>query len=205
MVVGARPRGVVFDVGNVMVRWDPRTLYSKIFPDPAERDWFLANVCTMDWHTAHDAGVSFAENRARLTARFPEHAQAIAAWEARWDEMFSGPIPETEAAIEALAARGAPLFGLTNMPAEVDAMVFAMSPAFGRLAHIVVSGRVGAVKPEPRIFEIVCERAGMAPGELLFVDDSPRNIAAARALGFDVHLFEDPAALKPALEARGLL
>jgi 2-haloacid dehalogenase/putative hydrolase of the HAD superfamily len=197
--------GVVFDVGNVMVRWDPRTLYSKVFPDPAERDWFLSHVCTMDWHMAHDAGVSFAENRARLTARFPEHAEAIAAWETRWDEMFSGPIPETEAAIEAMGARGTPMFGLTNMPAEVDAMIFAMSPAFARLKHIVVSARVGAVKPEPRIFEIVCERAGMAPDELLFVDDSAVNIAAAQALGFDVHRFDDPAALAPALRARGLL
>ena len=198
-------RGVVFDVGNVIVRWDPRTLYSKVFPDPAERDWFLSHVCTMDWHMAHDAGVSFAENRARLTARFPEHAEAIAAWETRWDEMFSGPIPETEAAIEAMGARGTPMFGLTNMPAEVDAMIFAMSPAFARLKHIVVSARVGAVKPEPRIFEIVCERAGMAPDELLFVDDSAVNIAAAQALGFDVHRFDDPAALAPALRARGLL
>jgi 2-haloacid dehalogenase/putative hydrolase of the HAD superfamily len=202
---GARVRGVVFDVGNVMVRWDPRTLYSKIFPNPAERDWFLSHVCTMDWHMAHDAGVSFADNRDRLTARFPEHAAAIAAWRERWDEMFSGPIPETETAIEAMAARGVPMFGLTNMPAEVDAMVFAMSPVFGHLKHIVVSAREGTVKPQPRIFEIVCERAGMAPPELLFVDDSAVNIAAARALGFDVHRFDDPAALRPALEARGLL
>jgi 2-haloacid dehalogenase/putative hydrolase of the HAD superfamily len=119
--------------------------------------------------------------------------------------MFSGPIPETEAAIEAMGARGTPMFGLTNMPAEVDAMIFAMSPAFARLKHIVVSARVGTVKPQPRIFEIVCERAGMAPGELLFVDDSQVNIAAAQALGFDVHRFDDPAALAPALRARGLL
>ena len=198
-------RGVVFDVGNVMVRWDPRTLYSKIFPDPAQRDWFLTHVCTMDWHIAHDAGVSFAENRARLTPRFPEHAEAIAACGERWEEMFSGPIPETEAAIEALAARDVPMFGLTNMPAEIDAGIFAMSPAFARLGHIVVSGREGVMKPEPRIFELVCERAGMLPGELLLVDDSARNIEAARGLGFDVHRFDDPAALRPALEARGLL
>jgi hypothetical protein len=146
-----------------MVRWDPRTLYSKIFPNPAERDWFLSHVCTMDWHMAHDAGVSFADNRDRLTARFPEHAAAIAAWRERWDEMFSGPIPETETAIEAMAARGVPMFGLTNMPAEVDAMVFAMSPVFGHLKHIVVSAREGTVKPQPRIFEIVCERAAPWP------------------------------------------
>ena len=198
-------RGVVFDVGNVIVRWDPRTLYSKLFPDASERDWFLANVCTMDWHLASDAGLSFAENGARLISRFPEHAPAIRAWQDRWAEMFSGVIPETETAIEALAARGVPMFGLTNMAAETQASTFAMSPAFARLADTVVSGREGVIKPDPRIFHILCERAGMAPGELLFVDDSARNIDAAAALGFDVHLFDDPAALRPALEARGLL
>jgi 2-haloacid dehalogenase/putative hydrolase of the HAD superfamily len=198
-------KAVVFDVGNVIVRWDPRTLYSKIFPDPAERDWFLANVCTMAWHIRHDAGVTFAENRAPLHARFPEHKAAILAWEDRWPEMFSGAIPETEDAIEALAAREAPMFGLTNMSAETAAGTFAMSPAFKRLRHIVVSGEVGLMKPDPRIFALTAERTGLAPSELLLVDDSAVNIAAAAACGYDVHRFDDPAALAPALAARGLL
>jgi FMN phosphatase YigB (HAD superfamily) len=198
-------RGVVFDVGNVIVRWDPRTLYSKIFPDPGERDWFLANVCTMAWHIAHDAGVSFADNRAPLVAAFPEHAAAIVAWEERWWEMFSGPIPETEAAIEAMAARGVPMVGLTNMSTETSEGTFAMSPAFARLQDIVVSAAVGMMKPDPRIFALAAQRAGLAPSELLFVDDSRRNTDAAAALGFDVHLFDDPATLRPALAARGLL
>jgi HAD superfamily hydrolase (TIGR01509 family) len=198
-------RGVVFDVGNVIVRWDPRTLYSKIFPDPAERDWFLANVCTMAWHMRHDAGVSFAENRAPLLAAFPEHEAAIVAWETRWWEMFSGPIPETEAAIEVMAARGVVMVGLTNMSPETSEGTFAMSPAFARLKHIVVSGEVGLMKPDPAIFLLAAERAGLPPAELLFVDDSRRNTDAASALGFEVHLLDDPAALHPALAARGLL
>jgi 2-haloacid dehalogenase/putative hydrolase of the HAD superfamily len=198
-------KAVVFDVGNVIVRWDPRTLYSKIFPDLAERDWFLANVCTMAWHARHDDGVSFADNRAPLLERFPEHEAAIHAWEARWWEMFSGPIPETEAAIEALAARGVPMLGLTNMPASVAERTFAMSPAFGRLNHIVVSGEVGLCKPDPRIFALTAERAGLAPSELLLVDDSATNTDAAATCGYDVHRFDDPTALAPALKARGLL
>ena len=200
-----RVRGVVFDIGNVIVRWNPRTLYSKIFPDAPERDWFLANVCTMGWHSAHDAGVSFAANRAPLLARFPEHADAILAWEKRWWEMFSGPIPETEAAIEAMAARGVPMVGLTNMSTETSAGTFAMSPAFARLSEIVVSAEVGLIKPDPRIFQLAAERAGLAPSELLFIDDSQSNIDAAAAIGFDVHLFDDPATLHLALAARGLL
>ncbi len=198
-------RGVVFDVGNVIVRWDPRTLYSKIFPDPAERDWFLANVCTMAWHMRTDGGMPFEVNGAELIARHPEHAAAIRAWRERWWEMFSGAIHETEAAIEAMAARGVPMFGLTNMSAETAEGTFAMSPVFAHLSDIVVSGRVGLLKPDARIFELTARRAGLAPAELLFVDDSTRNVAAAAALGYDVHLFQDPAALWPALERRGLL
>jgi len=202
---GRRVRGVVFDVGNVIVRWDPRTLYSKIFPDPGERDWFLANVCTTAWHTRTDAGVSFAENGRELAARFPEHEAAIRAWRERWWEMFSGPIPETEAVIEDLAVRGVPMFGLSNMSAETVEGTLAMSPAFARLTELIVSGREGLMKPDPRIFELTAQRAGLAPAELLFVDDSAINVGAAAAVGFDIHHFSDPAALRPALAQRGLL
>ena len=196
---------VLWDIGNVIVRWDPRTLYSKIFPDPSERDRFLATVCTMDWHIRHDLGVAFADNRGPLIERFPEHATHIEAWESRWWEMFSGVIAETEAAIEALAARGVPQFGLSNMSHEVIDGVMAMSPAFQRLEGVVISGELGLLKPAPAIYHVACERFGRSAGDFLFIDDSAANIEAAKALGFDAHHFTDPAALRPALQARGLL
>jgi 2-haloacid dehalogenase/putative hydrolase of the HAD superfamily len=198
-------RAVVWDFGNVIVRWDPRTLYSKIFPDPAERDRFLAEVCTMAWHTPTDCGLTFAENCAAKAAEHPHHAEAIWAWRHRWAEMFSGPIPETEAAIEALHARGVPQYGLSNISHETIDATLAMSPAFSRLAGVVASGVERVMKPDPAIFGIVCERFGHAPSDLLFIDDSARNIAAAAALGFDTHHFTDPAALAPALAERGLI
>jgi len=198
-------RALLWDIGNVIVRWNPRTLYSKIFPDPAECDRFLATVCTMDWHVAHDLGVTFEDNRRDLIARFPEHAAEIRAWGDRWWEMFSGPIAETEAAIEALHAAGVPQFGLSNISHHTIEGTYALSPAFSRLAGVVVSGEVGLVKPDPAIFELACRRFGYAPGDWLFVDDSAANIESARALGFDVHHFTDPADLRPAIEARGLL
>ncbi len=198
-------RAVIWDVGNVIVRWSPRTLYSKIFDDPAQCDRFLADVCTMDWHGPTDCGLTFADNCAALSARFPEHHDAIWAWKHRWDEMFSGPIPETEAAIEALQARGVKQYALTNMSHETEAATFAMSPAFARLDGRIVSGREGVMKPDAAIFHLTCERFGFAPADALFVDDSATNIAAARALGFQTHHFTDPAALRPALEAAGLL
>lgn len=196
---------VVWDVGNVIVRWDSRTLYSKIFPDPVERDRFLADVCTMAWHAPTDCGVTFDDNCAALSARFPEHEAAIWAWKDRWGEMFSGPIAETEAAIEALQARGVKQYALTNMSHETVEETFAMSPAFGRLNGCMVSGIEGVMKPGPEIFELACRRFGFTAGEALFVDDSAANIATARGLGFHTHHFTHPAALRPALEAFGLL
>lgn len=198
-------KAVLWDIGNVIVRWEPRTLYSKIFADSAERDRFLAEVCTMGWHEAHDRGVRFEDNRAELIARFPQYEDAIRAWGERWWEMFSGPIPETEAAIEALHRRGVPQYGLSNISQHTLEGTLAMSPAFSRLQGVVVSGEEGVTKPDPAIFRLASARFGFEPQDVLFVDDGPRNIAAAKALGFDVHHFTDAAGLRPALESRGLL
>lgn len=199
------PKAVLWDFGNVIVRWDPRTLYSKIFPEPAERDRFLAEVCTMAWHIPTDCGVTFADNCARMIERHPHHEAEIRAWHECWDEMFSGPIGETEAAIHALHERDVPQYGLSNISHETLESTLAMSPAFGRLAGVVASGLEGVMKPDPAIFRLCCERFGRAPEEFLFVDDSARNIETAALLGFDTHHFTDPATLRPALERRGLL
>ena len=199
------PNAVLWDFGNVIVRWNPRTLYEKIFPDPVECDRFLTLVCTLAWHTPTVCGDTFAENCAALAARHPHHEAEIWAWHRRWDEMFSGAIAETEAAMEALHARGVPQYGLSNISHETLHSTLAMSPAFGRLAGYVASGVERVMKPDPAIYRLCCARFGLAPSDMLFVDDSARNIEAARNLGFDVHHFTDPAALWPALEQRGLV
>jgi len=199
------PRVVLWDFGNVIVRWNPRTLYQKIFSDPVECDRFLSDVCTIAWHAPTDCGVTFADNIAQQVARYPHYESEIRAWHERWDEMFSGPIAETEAAVEALHARGVPQYGLSNISHETIHTTVVMSPAFGRLAGFVASGLEGVMKPDPAIYRIVCERFGLEPGEILFVDDSAANIAAAQGLGFHVHHFTDPAALRPALEAHALI
>jgi len=205
MTVVGSPRALLWDVGNVIVRWDPRTLYAKIFKEPADLDRFLSLVGTLDWHAATDRGVSFADNIAALSAEHPHHAEHIAAWWDRWPEMFSGTIPETESVIEDLAARGVPQFALTNMSSEAWPGVQAMSPVFRLFRDTVVSAVERCIKPEPRIYEIALERAGLEPSDLLFIDDSAANIAAANALGFHTHHFADPAALRPAIQAHGLL
>ncbi|MEW5683419.1 MAG: HAD family phosphatase [Pseudomonadota bacterium] len=199
------PRALLWDFGNVIVRWNPRTLYAKIFPDPVQCDRFLSEVCTIAWHTPTDCGLTFADNIAVLVARHPHHESEIRAWHERWDEMFSGPIAETEAVIEALHARGVPQYGLSNISHETFESTVAMSPAFGRLSGIVASGFEGVMKPDPAIFMLCCERFGLEPADFLFVDDNADNIATAAAMGFDTHHFTDPAALLPALKARRLL
>jgi 2-haloacid dehalogenase/putative hydrolase of the HAD superfamily len=199
------PKAVLWDIGNVIVRWNPRTLYSKIFQDPVACDRFLSSVCTMEWHIAHDLGVTFADNRAPLLARFPEYEAEIRAWEDRWWDMFSGVFAETENAIEDLHAAGIPQFALSNMSHEVFDGIVALSPAFKRLGGYVISAEIATMKPDPAIYRLACERFGFAPQDFLFIDDSAWNIEGAKALGFDTHHFTDPAALRPALEARGLL
>ena len=201
----APPVGVLWDVGNVIVRWDPRNLYAKIFQEPAACDRFLSHVCTLAWHGETDRGLPAAEATRRLIEKHPEHEAEIRAWWDRWDEMFGGPIAETEAAMEALAARGVPQFGLTNMAGPVWPTIEPMAPAVRHLKAVVVSGDEGMIKPEPAIYALACERSGMAPEQLLFVDDSAANIQAAAELGFHVLHFTDPAALHPTLKAHGLL
>jgi 2-haloacid dehalogenase/putative hydrolase of the HAD superfamily len=154
---------------------------------------------------AHDRGVTFAENRAPLLERFPEYEAEILAWETRWWEMFSGAIPETEAVIEDLHAAGVAQFGVTNMSHETFDGTVALSPAFRHLQAYVVSGRDGVMKPDAAFFDLACRRFGVQPSEAVFIDDSEKNVAGARALGFDVIHFADPAALRPSLQARGLL
>ncbi len=159
----------------------------------------------MPWHTQHDAGVSWNETIPTLIAEHPHYAEAISAWRDRWGEMFSGAIPETEAAIEALHARHIPVYGLSNMALEAWPTARALSPVFDRFDDIVLSGAERTVKPETRIYEIACERSGLEPQDLLFIDDNLPNIETARALGFHTHHFVDPAALRPDLERHGLL
>lgn len=196
---------VIWDVGNVIVRWNPRTLYDKIFADPAERDRFLSDICTMAWHGPTDGGVTFADNIEALSAQHPHYASQIAAWQTRWWEMFSGPIPETEAAIAALHARGVKQYALSNMSHETVAGTFAMSPAFDLLDGRIISGFEGVMKPGPEIFQLTCDRYGLSPQDALFIDDSAANVATAERLGFHVLHFTDPAMLRPTLEALELL
>ncbi len=198
-------KAVLFDVGNVIITWHPENLYRKVIEDADRRARFLSEVATSDWHSHHDAGVPFAENRKILLALHPEYAEEIHAFDTRFEEMLGDPIPETIAVMEDLHAKGVPLYALTNMPQEKAEMVFSHSPVFGYFKDIIVSGVEKIIKPDPRIYDIALQRIGLPAKDIFFTDDSAANIAMAQDKGFVTHLFDDAATLRPALVAAGLL
>jgi 2-haloacid dehalogenase len=202
----ARPAdAVLFDLGGVLVDWNPRHLYRRLFADEAAMEAFLATVCTQAWNEEQDAGRSFAEGVALLLARHPHYAEEIGAYDLRWGEMLKGPIDASVAILDELRGRGVPMFGLTNWSAEkfpVARERFAFLEWFG---GIVVSGEEQLKKPDPRIFRLAAERFGLEPSDTLFVDDSPTNVAAAAGLGFRTHRYVEAPALRDALVAHGLL
>lgn len=198
-------QAALFDLGNVLVDWNPRYLYAKMFADQAEMERFLSEVCTMAWHGAHDRGVAMAENRIALTAAHPHYAEAIKAWDTRWAEMFAGPIPGAAALVERLHAGGTPLYALTNLPAEKKSHIIETFSFMRLFRDVVVSGEEGVMKPDPRIYEITARRIGAPPSSVVFFDDRQDNVDAARAFGFDAVLYTTPEAMADALAARGLL
>jgi HAD superfamily hydrolase (TIGR01509 family) len=191
---GGGVEAVVFDIGGVLLDWNPRYLYEQLIDDPVELDRFLAEVCTLEWNAIFDAGTSFADGCAALAAEHPEHADLIHAWE-RQADMVRGEIEGTRLVVERLHAAGIPLYLLTNMPADVFEERRRTYDIFSFFGGEVVSGVDGVLKPEPAIFELVLERFGLDPSTTLFIDDSLRNVEAAAALGFVTHHFTDAASL----------
>jgi 2-haloacid dehalogenase len=200
----AAARVAVFDVGGVLLRWDPRAVYRPLLPDEAALERFLAEVCTPEWNATLDAGRPMDEACADLAARHPERASLVHAWK-RQDEMILGEVPGTAALVRRLRAAGVPLYLLTNMPADVYRARRARYDVLRLFDGAVVSGEEGILKPSPEIFRRLAERHALRPEESLFVDDAPANVEGARAAGFRAALFTDAAALAATLEEHGLL
>ncbi|MEE2921199.1 MAG: HAD family phosphatase [Pseudomonadota bacterium] len=199
-------RIALFDLGRVVLDWEPARLYAKIIDAPQEREKFLTEICNMTWHTRHDAGASFAENADDLIRQHPQYEAEIRAWGQRWLEMFDGYVDGTPELMARLDARRVPLYALSNMPSEPWDEMLTIFDELNRFRHVVVSGRIGMVKPSPEIFHHALDRmGGPDPDEVLFIDDSLRNVEAAGALGFRTHHFTGAAGLDQALTQEGLL
>ena len=198
-------KAVVFDLGGVLIDWDPRYLYRKLLADEAAVEEFLATVCTPEWNAEQDRGRPFAEGIAELVERHPVHAAAITAYHERWPEMLGGGIPGVVELLAELRAAGVPLYALTNWSAETFGIARERFEFLDWFDGVVVSGEERMVKPDPAIFRLLLDRFGLGPEGALFVDDSPANVAAARELGFDAIQFRDPDRLRRDLMERGLL
>jgi 2-haloacid dehalogenase len=196
---------VIFDIGGVLLDWNPRYLYRKLMDDKAEMEHFLSEVCTMEWHEDNDRGIPFEVTCARLAAQHPEYAGLIWAWGERTEEMLGGPIEGTVEILRELRDRGVRLYALTNMETHTYPVRRERFDFLRWFEGTVVSSEVGIVKPDPRIFLLLLERYGLEAGSTLLIDDSARNIAAARALGMPTVHFQSPESLRQALEAAGLL
>ena len=197
---------VVFDVGKVLVEWDPRRLYEKPIPDPAAREHFLTRVATLDWHFQHDAGRPFAETSAELSAAHPEHRALIEAWGPRWLETMPHLVDGMAELVAELARANVPLYAITNFSAEFWKPFAAREAAlFAPFRDIVVSGDEKLVKPDAAIFQLSLRRFNLSEGDGLFVDGRIENIEAAEANGFVGHHFVDAQTLRADLTQRGLL
>jgi 2-haloacid dehalogenase len=196
---------IVFDLGGVLIDWDPRHLYRKLFDDAEAMEQFLAEICHASWNAEQDRGRSWADAVAELAARHPEHRALIEAYHLRWEEMLGGPIEGTVAILAELKAAGRPLHALTNWSHETFPIARARYSFLAWFTSILVSGEERVMKPDVAIFELLLQRLGAPAEACLFIDDSAKNIEAASALGFDAIRFTGPDALRRDLAARGLL
>ncbi|WP_353960786.1 HAD-IA family hydrolase [uncultured Novosphingobium sp.] len=198
-------KAIVFDVGRVLVEWDMRCLFGKLIADPQRLDWFLATVVTEEWHFQHDAGRDLAEMVTERKALFPQEAALIDAYATRFLETIPGPVIGSTELLNRLGERDVPLYAITNFASVFWAEFLPTQPHFEHFRDIVVSGDEKIAKPDRRIFDLAARRFGFAPPEMLFIDDNAANIAAARALNWQVHHFNDVATLEQDLLQRGLL
>jgi len=188
-------KAITFDVGNVLVRWDPRNAYAPLFQSKSDLDHFLNNICSLEWHTNHDRGMSFAENIRVRQTEFPEHAPMIGLYETIWDDMFDGIIEETVTLLHQLHAQNIPLFALTNFPADKYTDFQEKYDFMALFQDVIVSGVEKITKPDPRLYQILLDRADIQPEHILFIDDRMENLKTAQDLGFQTHHFIDAADL----------
>lgn len=198
-------KDIVFDFGGVLVDWNPRHLYKKVFASAEEMEWFLGNVCTPAWNAQQDGGRSFAQAVSELKVEYPKYAAQIEDFYNRWDETLAGPIKGAVEILRELKSKGLRIYGLTNWSAETFPIAFERFDFFKLLDGIVVSGEEGLIKPDPEIYKRLLQRFDLQAPNCIFIDDNAGNIAAAKALGFEGIVFTTALELRQELTRRGIL
>ncbi|MCB0633382.1 MAG: HAD family phosphatase [Saprospiraceae bacterium] len=197
---------VIFDLGAVLIDWNPRYLYNKLFDEDHEMEYFLRNVCSPEWNNQQDAGRSWAEATDLLIAQHPDYRQQIRAYWERWPEMLNGPIQGTVSILKRIdAQKEHRLLALTNWSAETWPYAWEQFDFLQLFEAILVSGEEKVKKPDPRIYQLLIDKYDIVPERSIFIDDSLKNIVAAREQGILAIHFTDPEALERELERIGVL
>lgn len=196
---------VLFDLGKVLLDWDPRYYYRDFFDDERALEAFVREVVAPEWILEMDAGKPAAQAVAERSRLYPDHSGLIARWPSGWPAMLRGEIAGSVAVLAALRERGLRLYALTNFSTETFPVARERHAFLGWFEDIVVSGEHGLVKPDPRIYRLAIERCRLEPARTVFVDDSPANVAAGRAAGMHALHFTAPERLRADLVALGVL
>ena len=197
---------IIFDLGGVLIDWNPRYLYNKIFSDKKRMEYFLSEICNMEWNVKQDGGRSFAEGTSLLIAQFPAFKNEILAFHERWTEMLGGPIGGTVAILEELHQKGEiRLISLTNWSAETFPFALARFDFLQLFEDILVSGVEKMKKPDPEIYRLLLDRYNIDKATAIFIDDNKDNIKAAQNLGIESWLFTSAEDLRHRLEEQNIL
>ena len=186
------PTNAVFDIGAVLLDWDPRYLYRKIIADPDRMEWFLSEVCTPAWNVEQDRGRPFADACELLVERHPDLEAEIRAFDERWVETVADAIQGSVAILETLRAADVPTWAITNFSHEKFAIARERWPFLNGFRDVVVSGEEKLLKPDPAIYRVLLDRNGLAASDCLFIDDAPKNVDGARAVGMHAVQFTSP-------------
>jgi 2-haloacid dehalogenase len=198
-------RHIVFDIGQVLIRYDPDAGLSGVIPDAAERAWFLETVCTGDWNLEQDRGRAWAEAEALLIADWPDQAERIRAFRPNWHRMITGDIPATVALFEGLIDERRDVTMLTNFAADTFVEARARCGFLNRTRGVTVSGEVGLIKPDPAIYALHQQTFDLEPAATLFIDDNAANVAAAQAFGWQAVQYVGHDRLVADLAGRGVI
>lgn len=189
-------RHIVFDIGKVLIHYDPELPFRRLIPDEDKRAWFLSEVCTPDWNIEQDRGRSWDEAEALLIERHPQEQDLIRAFRRHWREMVPHAHDDTVAVMQELIGAGRDVTMLTNFAADTFVEARASFPFLGQPRGVTVSGEVGLIKPDAAIYRLHAQTFGLAPAATLFIDDSPPNVEGAKAAGWQAVPYTDSETLK---------
>lgn len=197
---------VIFDLGGVLIDWNPVHMYKNVFEDEAEMKYFLSEICSPHWNEQQDAGRPLAEATQWLVARHPEYEQEIRQYYDSWTDMLSGAIKGTVDILEQLHSQATHrLLALTNWSHETFPTALELFDFLHKFEGILVSGEEKLIKPDPRIYELLISRYGIEPSRAVFIDDNPRNVEGARNTGLHAIRFESPQQLQAELAGYGVV